>query len=95
MGVELSNERADMAEDYGRVVRALDEMEQGAVERARAEAAQVKVEASTKPAAIRMLDADPAEGQRQREGEALLGAMRTAGIGSEWISEDGLLGGDR
>jgi hypothetical protein len=84
-----------MPEDYGRVVRVLDGMERDAVQQSRAEAAQARSEVSAKPAAIRLLDADPFEAQRQREGEALLGAMRTAGIGSEWVSDGGLMGGER
>ena len=46
------------------------------------------------PAPIRLLDHHPAaEAQRRREGEALLFAMRTAGVGggAEWMAGNGLM----
>jgi hypothetical protein len=50
---------------------------------------------SVAPAAIRLLDADPAEAQRRREGAAVLDGIRAAGIGGGWVSADELIGGGR
>jgi hypothetical protein len=47
------------------------------------------------PAAIHLLDADPAEAQRRREGAAVLEGIRAAGIGGGWVSADELIEGDR
>ena len=64
------------------------------------EAANAK-QAEAVPAAkpeIRLLDHHPAaEQQARREGEAVLGLMHAAGVGTgkEWISGASLAGGDR
>ena len=50
---------------------------------------------SVAPAAIRLLDAGPVEAQRRREGEAVLGGIRAAGIGSGWVTPGQLIEGDR
>ena len=57
------------------------------------DAARARVAASATPS-VTALDHHPqAEQQARREGEALLGAMKRAGIGSEWVSGGSLLGG--
>ncbi len=72
---------------------AADLLERVAWHRARA-AAEAKP-ADPGPPPIRLLDVDPAETQRRREGETLLAGMRTAGIGTSWRSGGELMGGDR
>lgn len=68
------------------------------------DAARARVAASATPTvpparasatpSVTALDHHPqAEQQARREGEALLGAMKRAGIGSEWVSGGSLLGG--
>jgi hypothetical protein len=44
-----------------------------------------------------LLDSDPHEPQRRREGEAVLNLMRRAGVGTgeEWHSGGELAGGDK
>ena len=74
---------------------AADLLERVAWHRARADAEAEAKPAEQAPAPIRLLDVDPAEAQRRREGETLLAGMRTAGIGTGWRSGGELMAGDR
>ena len=74
---------------------AADLLERVAWHRARAEAEAAAAPADPGPPPIRLLDVDPAETQRRREGETLLAGMRAAGIGAGWRSGGELMGGDR
>jgi hypothetical protein len=56
--------------------------ERDAADRARQQAPTAK---PAPAAAIRLLDADPQEAPRRREGSVLLAEMRRAGIGAGWL----------